>query len=82
MSFQSLNPELTARVIFLANLQRNIVRDKFRYAVNRMRFVQMQNQNATNEKTAEENTTAPTVTGQQQQFVHPLLMPSLVRHFL
>jgi hypothetical protein len=26
MSFQSLNPELTAKVLLLANLQRNLVR--------------------------------------------------------
>jgi len=44
-----------------------------------MRIVQMQNQNqnATNEKTAETNNITPTII-EQQQFVHPLLMPSLV----
>ncbi len=37
----------------------------------------MQNQNATNEKTVEGNNMTPITTG-QQQFVHPLLIPSLV----
>ncbi len=39
----------------------------------------MQNQNSINEKTAEGNTMTST-TIEQQQFVHPLLMPSLVCH--
>ncbi|CAF3793611.1 unnamed protein product [Rotaria sordida] len=52
MSFQSLNPELTAKVLLLANLQRNL--------------------------TAEENNLTSTMIGQQQQqLIHPLLMPSL-----
>ncbi|CAF0894031.1 unnamed protein product [Rotaria sordida] len=52
MSFQSLNPELTAKVLLLANLQRNL--------------------------TAEENNPTSTMIGQQQQqLIHPLLMPSL-----
>ncbi len=39
----------------------------------------MQNQNSTNEKTVEANNMTSTNIG-QQQFVHPLLMPSLVCH--
>jgi hypothetical protein len=79
MSFQSLNPELTAKVVFLANLQRNLVSFYYKNTSKLIRIVQMQNQNqnATNEKTAETNNITPTII-EQQQFVHPLLMPSLV----
>ena len=76
MSFQSLNPELTAKVIFLANLQRNLVRFYYRNINQIMRIVQIQNQNSANEKTVEGNNITPSNHG--QQFVHPLLMPSLV----
>jgi hypothetical protein len=38
----------------------------------------MQNQNTTNEKIVEGNTPTTTIGQQQQQLVHPLLMPSLV----
>jgi hypothetical protein len=75
MSSQSLNPELTAKVLFLANLQRNLVRFYFRDRRKLMRFVQ--NQHAANEKVAEGNNMAATNIG-QQQIMHPLLMPSLV----
>jgi hypothetical protein len=72
MSFQSLNPELTAKVLFLANLQRNLVRFDSRNTDQSMRIIQMQNQNINNEKIVEPTTTIG------QQLVHPLLMPSLV----
>ncbi|CAF0754658.1 unnamed protein product [Adineta steineri] len=63
MSFQSLNPELTAKVLFLANLQRNLI--------------QNQNQHIINEKTIEGNTMMTTTNTEQQKLMHPLLMPSL-----
>ncbi|CAF0728568.1 unnamed protein product [Adineta steineri] len=63
MSFQSLNPELTAKVLFLANLQRNLI--------------QNQNQHIINDKTTEGNTMITTTNNEQQKLMHPLLMPSL-----
>ncbi|CAF0723190.1 unnamed protein product [Adineta steineri] len=63
MSFQSLNPELTAKVLFLANLQRNLI--------------QNENQHIINEKTIEGNNMITTTNTEQQKLMHPLLMPSL-----
>ncbi|UJR37848.1 hypothetical protein I4U23_030538 [Adineta vaga] len=61
MTFQSLNPELTAKVLLLANLQRNLI----------------QNHNGIQEKTIDENSVNTTNTKKQQQILHPLLMPSI-----
>ena len=81
MSFQSLNPELTAKVLFLANLQRNLVGPSASNSTTPMQVIQMQNQNqnAAHHRPAEGNAMSST---SAEQLMHPLLMPSLVRRML